>query len=60
MKPRVLSLIKTEPRQNDFLMETLDSYLEWTESDHLCHSKYIGLQDDKDARTVVKELAGEG
>jgi DNA ligase D-like protein (predicted ligase) len=34
-------------------------YLEWTESDHLRHSKYIGLQDDKDARTVVKEQAGE-
>lgn len=35
-------------------------YLEWTDSDHLRHSKYIGLQDDKHARTVIKELAGEG
>jgi ATP-dependent DNA ligase len=35
-------------------------YLEWTERDHLRHSKDIGLQDDKHARTVVKEHAGEG
>ncbi len=30
-------------------------YLEWTESDHLRHSKYIELRDDKDSRDVVKE-----
>jgi ATP-dependent DNA ligase len=30
-------------------------FLEWTESDHLRHSKFIGLRDDKDARSVVKE-----
>ena len=35
-------------------------YLEWTDSDRLRHSKYIGLQDDKHARTVIKELSGEG
>jgi DNA ligase D-like protein (predicted ligase) len=35
-------------------------YLEWTESDHLRHSKFAGLRDDKDARAVVKEHAGEG
>ena len=35
-------------------------YLEWTESDHLRHSKFAGLRDDKDARKVVKEHAGEG
>jgi ATP-dependent DNA ligase len=35
-------------------------YLEWTENDHLRHSKYVGLRDDKDARTVVKEHADEG
>jgi DNA ligase D-like protein (predicted ligase) len=34
-------------------------FLEWTESDHLRHSKYAGLRDDKDARTVIKEHAGE-
>jgi DNA ligase D-like protein (predicted ligase) len=34
-------------------------YLEWTDGDHLRHSKYIGLRDDMDARTVVKEHAGE-
>ena len=33
--------------------------LEWTESDHLRHSKFAGLREDKDARTVAKELAGE-
>ena len=32
-------------------------YLEWTESDHLRHSKFAGLREDKDARAVVKERA---
>ena len=30
-------------------------FLEWTESDHLRHSKFAGLREDKDARSVVKE-----
>jgi bifunctional non-homologous end joining protein LigD len=35
-------------------------FLEWTESDHLRHSKFAGLREDKDARAVVKEYGGEG
>jgi ATP-dependent DNA ligase len=35
------------------------AYLEWTDGDHLRHAKFIGLRDDKDARTVVKEHVGE-
>jgi len=31
------------------------AFLEWTESDHLRHSKFVGLREDKDARSVVKE-----
>ena len=31
-------------------------FLEWTESDHLRHSKFVGLREDKDPRSVVKEL----
>jgi ATP-dependent DNA ligase len=34
-------------------------YLEWTEGDHLRHAKFAGLRDDKDARNVTKEHAGE-
>jgi len=34
-------------------------FLEWTAGDRLRHSKFIGLRDDKNARTVVKEYAGE-
>jgi DNA ligase D-like protein (predicted ligase) len=30
-------------------------FLEWTEGDHLRHSKFIALRDDKDPREVVKE-----
>ncbi len=30
-------------------------FLEWTATDRLRHSKFIGLRDDKDARAVVKE-----
>ena len=35
-------------------------FLEWTESDHLRHSKFAGLREDKAARTVIKEHGGEG
>jgi len=34
-------------------------YLEWTEGDHLRHSKFAGLREDKDARTVIKEHGSE-
>lgn len=34
-------------------------FLEWTEADRLPHSKFVGLREDKDARDVVKEHAGE-
>jgi ATP-dependent DNA ligase len=30
-------------------------YLEWTDGDHLRHSKFAGLREDKNARTVTKE-----
>jgi DNA ligase D-like protein (predicted ligase) len=30
-------------------------FLEWTDADHLRHSKFAGLRDDKDPRQVVKE-----
>ena len=32
-------------------------FLEWTESDHLRHSKFVGLREDKTAKNVVKEHA---
>jgi DNA ligase D-like protein (predicted ligase) len=34
-------------------------YLEWTEGDHLRHAKFAGIREDKDARSVIKEHAGE-
>jgi DNA ligase D-like protein (predicted ligase) len=34
-------------------------FLEWTDVDHLRHSKFVGLRDDKDPRSVVKEPLGE-
>jgi ATP-dependent DNA ligase len=34
-------------------------FLEWTDADHLRHSKFVGLREDKDARDIVKEHAGE-
>ena len=33
-------------------------FLEWTESDHLRHSKFVGLREDKTAQDVVKERTG--
>ena len=35
-------------------------YLEWTDGNHLRHSKFAGLREDKDVRTVIKEHGGEG
>jgi DNA ligase D-like protein (predicted ligase) len=34
-------------------------FLEWTEADRLRHSKFVGLRDDKNPRSVVKEHAGK-
>jgi hypothetical protein len=34
-------------------------FLEWTASNHLRHSKFVGLREDKNARRVIKEHAGE-
>jgi DNA ligase D-like protein (predicted ligase) len=34
-------------------------FLEWTESDHLRHSKFAGLREDKNPKSVFKEDAGE-
>ena len=30
-------------------------FLEWTDADHLRHSKFAGLRDDKDPRNVRKK-----
>jgi ATP-dependent DNA ligase len=30
-------------------------FLEWTDAGHLRHSRFAGLRDDKDAKSVVKE-----
>jgi DNA ligase D-like protein (predicted ligase) len=30
-------------------------FLEWTGADHLRHTKFVGLRDDKDASKVIKE-----
>ena len=34
-------------------------FLEWTEADRLRHSKFVGLREDKNPRSVVKEQAGK-
>ena len=34
-------------------------YLEWTDGDHLRHSKFTGLREDKNARSVIKEDASD-
>jgi DNA ligase D-like protein (predicted ligase) len=31
-------------------------FLEWTGADHLRHTKFVALRDDKDSRTVVREI----
>src|SRR6202008_3874150 len=34
-------------------------FLEWTKGDRLRHSKFVGLREDKDPRSVIKERGGE-
>jgi DNA ligase D-like protein (predicted ligase) len=34
-------------------------FLEWTDGDRLRHSKFVGLRNDKEARSVTKEHASE-
>jgi bifunctional non-homologous end joining protein LigD len=34
-------------------------FLEWTESDHLRHSKFVGLREDKEPLSVIKGHGGE-
>ena len=34
-------------------------FLEWTEADRLRHSKFVGLREGKDTRSVVKEHGDE-
>ena len=34
-------------------------FLKWTAGDRFRHSKFVGLREDKDSRTVVKERASE-
>ena len=31
-------------------------FLEWTDADHLRHSKFVGLREDKEPRTVGREV----
>jgi DNA ligase D-like protein (predicted ligase) len=40
LKPRVVAEIE---------------FLEWTGADHLRHTKFVGLRDDKDLRSIVRE-----
>jgi len=35
--------------------EAIAQILEWTEADRLRHSKFVGLREDKNPRSVVKE-----
>jgi bifunctional non-homologous end joining protein LigD len=34
-------------------------FAEWTRDNHLRHSKFVGLRDDKDARSVTREERAE-
>jgi ATP-dependent DNA ligase len=30
-------------------------FLEWTDANHLRHTKFVGLRDDKDPRNIVRD-----
>jgi hypothetical protein len=35
-------------------------FLEWTGADHLRHTKFLRLRDDKDPRKILKDTRGNG
>jgi ATP-dependent DNA ligase len=37
----------------------LFEFFEWTEADRLRHSKFVGLREDKEPKSVVKEYGDE-
>lgn len=47
-------LRSTDVREQPELLGQFE-FVEWTLDDHLGHSKFIGLREDKDRRDVVKE-----
>jgi ATP-dependent DNA ligase len=52
------ALTKDEMKNRRWLKPELVAqieFAEWTPDGHLRHSKFVGLRDDKDARTVTRE-----
>ncbi len=54
----------SQPQPNPTLMNTclmtlIRTSCEWTYSERLRHSKFVGLREDKNPRSVVKEHVGE-
>jgi len=41
------------------LLRTHREFLEWTVGDRLRHSKFVGLREDKNPKSVVKENKDE-
>jgi ATP-dependent DNA ligase len=57
-KRTTYSLTKEEMKKCVWLKPELVAqveFAEWTPDGHLRHSKFVGLRDDKDARTVTRE-----
>ena len=48
-------------RPSDYLAYYAERFhtAKWTDGDHLRHSKFVGLREDKDPACVVKEHGGE-
>jgi ATP-dependent DNA ligase len=52
-------LVQTSGLHTRSIVVVQVEYLEWTDGDHLRHSKFAGLREDKEARGVTKEHGGE-
>jgi bifunctional non-homologous end joining protein LigD len=55
IEPRYARLVNELPEGREWLVAEIE-FTEWTADGHLRHSKFFSVREDKDPRTVVREL----
>jgi hypothetical protein len=55
IEPMYARLVNELPEGREWLVAEIE-FTEWTPEGHLRHSKFFSVREDKDPRTVVREL----